>query len=301
MTIRYTCTECESVLKIKDEKAGTEGKCPRCKTKFLVPRPGAENDASELGDTDLSDNDIDMPLELTPDVEEMSEFDPMDVLDETPAMAPAPPTAAAPAENRPSVAELMRDFEATKKPREKKASHPTVQKAASMETIGTAADALSRAYQAKRDKASQPREPQKEVDPERELLYEFLRKAVVGVGGLLIVIMGIYWWMSRDVYEGPPLAETTGVVMQNGRPLVGVQVTFAPVSTPGEPGKPRSNAITDEEGRFTMQLTAVWSGAVIGDHEITIYDPNGLPLPLPDTLGRQTVTEDGPNEFRFDL
>ena len=37
MTIRYTCTECGSVLKIKDEKAGTEGHCPKCKTEFHVP------------------------------------------------------------------------------------------------------------------------------------------------------------------------------------------------------------------------------------------------------------------------
>lgn len=37
MTIRFTCTECGSVLKIKDEKAGTEGHCPKCKTAFRVP------------------------------------------------------------------------------------------------------------------------------------------------------------------------------------------------------------------------------------------------------------------------
>jgi len=39
MTIRYKCIGCESVLKIKDEKAGGKGKCPKCKLEFVVPFP----------------------------------------------------------------------------------------------------------------------------------------------------------------------------------------------------------------------------------------------------------------------
>lgn len=42
MTIRYTCDKCESVLKIKDELAGTNGKCPKCKARFVVPQPTSE-------------------------------------------------------------------------------------------------------------------------------------------------------------------------------------------------------------------------------------------------------------------
>ena len=42
MTIRFTCSECASVLKIKDELAGSAGRCPKCKTKFIVPTPEAE-------------------------------------------------------------------------------------------------------------------------------------------------------------------------------------------------------------------------------------------------------------------
>ena len=48
MTIRFTCSECASVLKIKDELAGTNGKCPKCKTPFIVPSPETENPSSEL-------------------------------------------------------------------------------------------------------------------------------------------------------------------------------------------------------------------------------------------------------------
>lgn len=37
MTIRFTCAGCGSLLKIKDDLAGTDGKCPKCKTEFVVP------------------------------------------------------------------------------------------------------------------------------------------------------------------------------------------------------------------------------------------------------------------------
>ena len=44
MTIRFTCAECASVLKIKDELAGTSGRCPKCKTKFVVPTSDSEKE-----------------------------------------------------------------------------------------------------------------------------------------------------------------------------------------------------------------------------------------------------------------
>lgn len=42
MTIRFKCSECASVLKIKDDLAGTSGRCPKCKTKFVVPHPDGD-------------------------------------------------------------------------------------------------------------------------------------------------------------------------------------------------------------------------------------------------------------------
>ena len=46
MTIRFTCKECSSVLKIKDELAGTKGRCPKCKTEFVVPEASLESSGS---------------------------------------------------------------------------------------------------------------------------------------------------------------------------------------------------------------------------------------------------------------
>jgi hypothetical protein len=48
MTIRITCTECASVLKIKDELAGTSARCPKCKTKFVVPKADEDEKPVEL-------------------------------------------------------------------------------------------------------------------------------------------------------------------------------------------------------------------------------------------------------------
>jgi len=304
MTIRYTCEKCESVLKIKDEKAGTEGKCPKCKTKFLIPAPEADSGADETDMSELSEDQVDMPLELTPAVEDMEDFDPMDVLADSSSAAkkkPAPAVSDSTAENRPSVAELMRDFEATKKPKEKKASAAKSKQSASMETIGTAADALSRRYQQKRNKASEPEEPKKEVDPERELMYDFIKKAALGVLAIFVLSYGLIWWMNQETYEGPPLAEATGIVTQNGQPLVGVQVSFKPIPGPDQQGMSTSSSMTDEEGRFRLKLTDQFSGVAIGTHNVIIFDKSGIPMALPPEIATKTVTEDGPNEFQFNL
>lgn len=47
MTIRFTCSECGSVLKIKDELAGTQARCPKCKTKFVIPAPTSDDQPPE--------------------------------------------------------------------------------------------------------------------------------------------------------------------------------------------------------------------------------------------------------------
>lgn len=47
MTIRFTCPGCGSLLKIKDQLAGTDGKCPKCKTEFVVPEPADEEHSAD--------------------------------------------------------------------------------------------------------------------------------------------------------------------------------------------------------------------------------------------------------------
>ncbi len=47
MSIRYKCETCGSSLTIKDELAGTKGKCPKCKTPFVVPQPDTNGTPKE--------------------------------------------------------------------------------------------------------------------------------------------------------------------------------------------------------------------------------------------------------------
>ena len=58
MTIRFTCSECASVLKIKDELAGTSGRCPKCKTKFIVPAPQSDHERLPFGGDVHSDHPL---------------------------------------------------------------------------------------------------------------------------------------------------------------------------------------------------------------------------------------------------
>ena len=52
MTIRYQCVECESVLKIRDDKAGQTAHCPKCKTEFVIPEPAGDEDVPAAGVAD---------------------------------------------------------------------------------------------------------------------------------------------------------------------------------------------------------------------------------------------------------
>jgi DNA-directed RNA polymerase subunit RPC12/RpoP len=69
MTIRYKCDECGSVLNIKDEKAGTTGRCPKCKAEFLVPAPDA---AGPHDDDELADEAPEAPAEKPAVVEALA-------------------------------------------------------------------------------------------------------------------------------------------------------------------------------------------------------------------------------------
>lgn len=91
MTIRITCAECASVLKIKDELAGTSAKCPKCKTPFVIPAITLESESTEpiAASSDLPNSetariaqDEAAPLSLgTEDAERPADVDPQSQLD----------------------------------------------------------------------------------------------------------------------------------------------------------------------------------------------------------------------------
>jgi len=112
----------------------------------------------------------------------------------------------------------------------------------------------------------------------------------------------------------PETFQVTGTVTCRGKPLEGALVMFVPKGTRPASGK------TDAEGRFTLLSFKPGDGAVVGEHTVCIAksvpDPNdkgGSPYPkmislLPDRYAtpvksplRAVVTEEGPNDFQFDV
>ena len=318
MTIRYTCTGCESVLKIKDEKAGTNGRCPKCKTEFVVPFPtdgdGIEIDvraASKVAASiDTIVDDVDMPIELTPEVEDSTDFDPLDVLSGPVASARTAAARTSPAvpEKKPSVAELMRDFEAGKKKDRKKdsaseISTPAATTGSADQTAGSAASALTRAYQQKRDSASTPTLSVKDAKAAEQhlLMMDFIKKrAAPGILIFSVLSYSWFWWMNRVEYTGLPLYEVTGQTLKGGQPAPKIQVFFEPVGGGIDDNRPLVKAVSDEEGNFRVMYDPSFYGAPAGQYRIGLMDENGRPVEQPEAQ-TLTVKEDGENEFKINL
>ncbi len=309
MTIRYTCTGCESVLKIKDEKAGTKGKCPKCKAEFLVPQPEIEESAEVTASpADEPVDSVDMPIELTPEVPESDNFDPLSVLGASTSSAGGRLSRGETSERKPSMAEMMRDFDAAKKGKEKKAVSETVRTSAvaasALETSGTAADALSRAYQQKRDSASAPSKSAKDVkaQEERALFMEFItRRALPGLLVAGVLIYGYLTWMNHEPWSGPELFEVTGQVSAGGTPAVGIQVLFEPISSGPEDNRSAVWATTDPSGNFRLMYDASHFGCPAGEYNIGFAGVTGQPLNRAEGALKLTVEADKPNQFKISL
>ena len=313
MTIRYTCTGCESVLKIKDEKAGTKGKCPKCKAEFLVPQPEVDESpeaAASPADEPVDEpvDSVDMPIELTPEVPESDSFDPLSVLGASTGSAGSRSARSETPERKPSMADMMRDFDAAKKGKEKKAASETVRTSAiaasALETAGTAADALSRAYQQKRDSASAPSKSAKDVkaQEERALLTEFItRRALPGLLVAGVLVYGYLSWMNHEPWNGPELFEVTGQVSSGGAPAVGIEIIFEPIPGGPEDKRTAARAYTDPGGNFRIMYDVSHFGCPAGEYNIGFAGVTGQSLNRAEGALKLPVKANEPNEFKITL
>jgi hypothetical protein len=77
------------------------------------------------------------------------------------------------------------------------------------------------------------------------------------------------------------VAPVSGRVTIDGRPAVGVLVSFQPIGSADnqDPG-PGSYGTTDEDGRYRLtQVVTNRPGAVVGPHRVSLRSPNGPPKP----------------------
>lgn len=103
---------------------------------------------------------------------------------------------------------------------------------------------------------------------------------------------------------GVDLAEVTGVVTLDGKPVKQVEVMFMP-----EGGAIESRGITDDEGKFVAYYPPAYPGAVPGKHRVLfeLKDADQHPDLIPKKYRNGSkgievdVAKDAPNAFTFEL
>lgn len=306
MTIRYVCDKCGSVLKIKDALAGTDGRCPKCKSEFVVPQAGAAS-ATASGGTEA------------PGAPEDAEFDPVAFLmageakpsgkapakQAKPAAVPAEPdmrvsrqsaAAAYTASDepdvrvgRPSVADgTVDEDELELQTRQRKAKRaPAVPSAAQsademlrVDASTNAKELLTKTMEESRIRAAQM--PQEKTEPGvdyKEVARELgLRVVPLALGAVVLVVL-TYKFADYMAGGGPKLPEgvtlgrVSGTVTKAGVPLVGAQVTFIPVDQRAS----AATGVTDEKGSYRLSYMEGMAGAVVGKNrvEVSCIGPNG--------------------------
>lgn len=103
--------------------------------------------------------------------------------------------------------------------------------------------------------------------------------------------------------DGPELANVTGKVTYNGKPVIGATIYFIPL----DDGK-QSIGYTDDDGQYELQYTLQRSGALIGRHRISIqiFPRKGIePVPVPAKYGGSSEVQvdvvSGSNRFDIEL
>lgn len=317
MTIRFSCKKCESVLKIRDEMAGTKAKCPKCKRPFVVPAaPTKDAPPEQQQEPEESLEDlVDMPLELTPPVQfdTDSGFDPLDVLS-GPALSMSATTPVVGDSPKPSIAELMREHEAnlaSKKSRRNKSKSGELEDvgAAATMTAGTASDALTRNYDQKRGKASEPapltREERRQEE-DKEAMKQFAVKGGAALAGVLVCGYFLISWMFSEAL--PDLSYVSGRITVSGEALGDAQITFSRQTAPdgaemGKFGATASIGSTDSDGKYTLMFDAVKKieGVMPGTHKLNITTSSGVSYILPPDQEIQIVKPDETLEINIVL
>ena len=296
MTIRYQCPECDSVLKIRDDKAGTDAKCPGCKSKFTVPQPeevAAESDTAE-----------ETTPEKSAEKEKAEEKKPKKKSKQK-AAAAAKKSAD---DDFDAAAFLMEDGPGAKasaglveEPKEQKGpatdskgrrlltpnSSSSAAKRASMSPAAAAADQQIDASANARDLLSKTMDESRvraSTMPvtEKKPLFDFsgarqeLIRYAPHIGGFFVLLLVCYW-IGSSMFGGgvelPELRRVSGTVTVNGAPLSGVTVVFQPLeakSGSGDgPDQLRSaTGNTNEQGYYELQYMQGVYGAPVGKGRI---------------------------------
>ncbi|WP_406698962.1 hypothetical protein V5E97_08760 [Singulisphaera sp. Ch08] len=101
----------------------------------------------------------------------------------------------------------------------------------------------------------------------------------------------------------PEMANVSGVILLDGKPLEDVEVVFVPVPSTGGQPSPEATAFSDPEGRFrpqTMIEGASHDAVVLGTHRVVLRDLKTIADSAPDPKQEYAGETTGrPRKSRF--
>ncbi|WP_417847672.1 hypothetical protein [Thalassoglobus sp.] len=322
MTIRYQCPECDSVLKIKDELAGTDGKCPKCKSKFVVPDPPQAEESPKEKSPPKAAAPAQKKAKPAGKKTAKSDDDDFDAAAFLMEDGPGPKASAGLTEKPAAPAGPATDKQGRRLisggggARAKASSHSPAAVAADAEinASANARDLLSKTAGDSRVKASsmpmEEKQPRFDFAGMRKELIRYLPHLAGGIAGIFL----LYWLSSSMMSQSlklPPLSNVSGKVTVNGEPLSGVQVTFSPIEDKksGDSGPDRirsASGRTNDNGEFTLYYIDGVKGAPRGKGRLSVtvhsaQDLMRLPKNWARTGTKQVEVKEVNREGDFDI
>ena len=304
MTIRFTCAGCGSLLKIKDELAGTDGKCPKCKTEFVVPDPESDDDDEDAAELLVAPSEpartpakpavkaaeriaigatvepASKPVVTKPVTKPAAkqdknaagdDFDPTDFLmgDDNSPRPSAPAFEDLPDADPPAV-ESRQKRPAGKAP--VSGGGAAVEAVSGGGASAYAKEMMMKAMDESRAHASEmPRQAERAGFDFAGFFREFGLKIGGGMVFGVVLSYGLYLMfdsMMSTRLTLPPFGYVEGTVKLDGRPLPGATVHFAPLDATIPGGKKErartSYGITDDKGHYRMIYINQTQGVAAG-------------------------------------
>jgi hypothetical protein len=325
MTIRFTCAQCGSVLKIKDELAGTDGHCPKCKTAFVVPEPSSDEPLDKSGllsgksaktaesaaEPSRSQKTSGKPRKGSSANEP---FDPADFLMEEDSERPR--------RSAPSQAYDEESDDDDDAPPPKKAGGQKPAGTAGKSTASTPDSSVNASSHAKEmmlkameeSRAHAGDMPVEDKPPGFDYSGMFREVIVKGGGALLIggvLCYGMYLVFDRMMSSRlkiPPLGNVTGTITLDGKPLPGAMIYFAPLE-PAIAGSKKERArtsygIADENGNYKLIYIDSTEGAAIGKCRVwldLVTAEKGQVIPPEYSAGTMMVREVKPGSQKIPI
>jgi len=274
MTIRCECDHCGTSLKVKDKLAGTEGNCPKCQEKILIPdAPSDDSEETLLGGDEPQSSNPDAPKKSAEEAEEDAIFgdDFFSLKEPEPRPRYVPP--------------VITDDDEEDEPAPRKKSKPKsseTEVGAEVESgSGANAASIASSLLSKSGKRNRPEDFKDPATPEgvsydfSEINYLLLQRIIPAVAAASIVFFLAYWMFSGMMGDGPglpELAEVTGRVTSDGEGVAGSLRFFPQVGSRGDGGTSGSSsfAIAEADGTYEVFYDDDNEGVVIGTHEVQI-------------------------------